>query len=364
MMPTPAAPGESRTARSSSRTPRPDVSCHPVADRDAWNETLSRLPSNHVLQSWDWGAVKARHGWTPVRLRWERDGCPLAAAQVLRRPLPRTPWGVMYVPKGPALDYEDTDLVERVLSDLEAYTRRRRAIFCKLDPDVHLNPVVDLLVARGWRYSDEQIQFRNTALLDLRPPEADLLAQMKGKTRYNVRLARRRGVAIRAGTEQDLPAFYRMYAETGQRDGFTIRAYEYYDDAWRTFLRSGLAHMLLAEVDGETVAGLILFRFSDKAWYMYGASMARHREKMPNYALQWEAIRWARSAGCTVYDLWGAPDTLDEQDRLWGVWRFKEGLGAQYTPHIGAYDYPAVPLLYWAYAVVLPAYRRWLGRQG
>ena len=218
MMPTPAALHESRTARPSSRRSRPEVSCRPIVDRDAWNEALLRLPANHVLQSWDWGAVKARHGWTPVRLLWERGDCPLAAAQVLRRSFPHTPWGVVYVPKGPALDYEDTDLVERVLSDLEAHSRRQRAIFGKLDPDVHLNSIVDVLVARGWRYSDEQIQFRNTALLDLRPPEADLLAQMKSKTRYNVRLARRRGVAIRAGTEQDLPGFYRMYAETGQRD--------------------------------------------------------------------------------------------------------------------------------------------------
>jgi lipid II:glycine glycyltransferase (peptidoglycan interpeptide bridge formation enzyme) len=266
------------------------------------------------------------------------------------------------VPKGPALDYQDAALVDRVLADLEVYSRRRGAILCKIDPDVHLDRVIETLVDRGWRYSDEQIQFRNTALIDLQPSEADLLAGMKSKTRYNTRLAGRRGVVVREGALEDTPLFYQMYAETGQRDGFAIRAYEYYADAWRTFMKAGLAHMLLAEVAGKAVAGLILFCFGEVAWYMYGASTAHHRDKMPNYALQWEAIRWAKAAGCTVYDMWGAPDSLDESDRLWGVWRFKQGLGAQFVPHIGAYDYPASRLLYWTYRLVAPAYRRWLGQ--
>jgi lipid II:glycine glycyltransferase (peptidoglycan interpeptide bridge formation enzyme) len=247
-----------------------------------------------------------------------------------------------------------------VLADLERHARRRRAILCKIDPDVSATAVTEILLDRGWRYSNEQIQFRNTALLDLAPTETELLAAMKSKTRYNIRLAGRRGVAVREGTVEDIPLFYEMYAETGQRDGFLIRPLEYYADAWRTFLEAGLAHMLLAAVDRDAIAGLILFRFGQSAWFMYGASTDKHRSRMPNYALQWEAIRWARSVGCQVYDMWGAPDELIEEDRLWGVWRFKEGLGAQFTPHIGAYDYPALRPLYWAYRIVLPRYLAWM----
>jgi lipid II:glycine glycyltransferase (peptidoglycan interpeptide bridge formation enzyme) len=264
------------------------------------------------------------------------------------------PWGVMYVPKGPALDYTDERLFERVFSDLERYARRQWGIFVKIDPDVDGPDIVAALIDRGWRYSTEQIQFRNTALLDLVSSEKDLLAAMKSKTRYNVRLAGRKGVVVRVGTVEDIPRFYEMYAETGERDGFLIRPFGYYDDAWRLFLEADLAHMLLAQVGDAVVAGLVLFRFGDKAWYMYGASTGKHRSRMPNYALQWEAIRWAKSEGCTVYDLWGAPDTLEERDRLWGVWRFKEGLGARFTPHIGAYDYPTSRLFYWVYRVALP----------
>jgi lipid II:glycine glycyltransferase (peptidoglycan interpeptide bridge formation enzyme) len=268
----------------------------------------------------------------------------------------------MYVPKGPLLDYTNRTLVAHVLADLEEYARRQRAIFCKIDPDTNRSQVTDTLLTRGWHHAAEQIQFRNTALLDLTPQEDELLAAMKSKTRYNVRLARRKGVAIRTGAEPDIPSFYEMYAETGRRDGFLIRPLEYYRDAWQTFLQAGLAHMLLAEVEGDAVAGLILFSFGHTAWFMYGASTGRHRNRMPNYALQWEAIRWAKSAGCTTYDMWGAPDTLAESDRLWGVWRFKEGLGAQFTPHIGAYDYPTSRLFYWAFQNILPRYRDWLRR--
>jgi peptidoglycan pentaglycine glycine transferase (the first glycine) len=332
-------------------------------DRDGWQSALLALPSPHVLQSWDWGEVKYRHGWTPTRLLWQEGNRPIAAAQVLRRALPHTPWGILYVPKGPILDYAQDAHLGLVLDDLEALARQERALFCKIDPDTNLAQVREALVGRGWLYSGEQIQFRNTALLDLAPSEDDLLMSMKSKTRYKVRLAYRRGVKVRAGDRGEIPLFYAMYAETGERDGFLIRPLDYYRDAWDTFLEAGLAHMLLATVGGETVAGLILFRFGKTAWYMYGASTSEHRDRMPNYALQWEAIRWAKKAGCTYYDMWGAPDVLAEQDPLWGVWRFKEGLGAAFAPHLGAYDYPARRALYWAFAVALPRYRALLRRR-
>jgi lipid II:glycine glycyltransferase (peptidoglycan interpeptide bridge formation enzyme) len=339
------------------------MSYHVITDREQWNSALLALPCPHVLQSWDWGEVKRRYRWTPTRLLWKAGNRPIAAAQVLRRPISHTPWSAAYAPKGPILDYTDQGLVVRVLVDLETFARRQRSIFCKVDPDTNLPTVKEALVARGWRYSDEQIQFRNTALLDVTPPEKDLLTAMKSKTRYNIRLAARKGVTVHVGTPADIPLFYEMYAETGRRDGFLIRPQSYYADAWETFLNAGLAHMLLATVDGDAVAGLILFRFGRTAWFMYGASTSKHRNLMPSYALQWEAIRWIKTADCTTYDMWGAPDTLDESDRLWGVWRFKQGLGAQFTPHIGAYDCPgASNVLYWAFQVLLPRYRNWLRR--
>ena len=145
-----------------------------------------------------------------------------------------------------------------------------------------------------------------------------------------------------------------MYAETGGRDGFLVRPYAYYRAIWERFLADDLGHLLLAEVAGQPVAGIYLFRFGPTAWYFYGASTDQSRELMPNHALQWAAMRWAKSVGCTRYDWWGAPDILDESDPMWGVYRFKQGFGGEFTRGIGAWDYPTHRAAYWAYTVAMP----------
>jgi peptidoglycan pentaglycine glycine transferase (the first glycine) len=348
-----------------------------VADAGTWDRALLALPNPHVLQSWAWGEFKSRHGWRATRLLFEERGETVAAASVLHRRLPRLPLSVLYVPRGPALDWTDAGLAGRVLAELERLARRRRALFVKVDPDVYhpggvppFSPhpanapqVARLLAARGWLASPEQIQFRNTVLLDLTRSEEELLAAMKPKTRYNVRLAMRRGVQVRRGAPADLDLFYQLYAETAARDGFPIRPLDYYRDAWGSFLQgaaSAAAHLLLAEFQGQAVAGLVLFTFGPVAWYLYGASSNRHRKHMPNQLLQWEAIRCARAAGCTLYDLWGAPDQLDESDPMWGVYRFKLGLGGELARGLGAWDFPASRPGYRLYMEIIPRYLAWL----
>lgn len=337
-----------------------------ITERAAWNRALLALPAPHLLQTWEWGEVKAQTGWTAQRLLWTQPatGAPAAAASLLLRRIGRLPWGVAYVPKGPLLDWDDPTTAELALAGVEATARQRRAIFVKIDPDVDPaslagQRLVTTLRRRGWQASAEQIQFRNTALLNLAAGEEALLAGMKPKWRYNIRLAERRGVQVRLGSPADLPAFYALYAETGSRDGFIVRPFEYYQQTWLRFMQPAgkeapWAALLLAEVEGDAVAGLIIFGFAATAWYLYGASSERQRNLMPNHLLQWEAMRLAAARGCTSYDLWGAPDVLDESDALWGVWRFKEGFGAQFAPHIGAWDFPVNRPLYHLYTDAMP----------
>ncbi len=366
-------------------------SCREVTDAGAWDQLLLALPNPHILQSWAWGQFKSRHGWSAIRLVFEEEGQVVAAASVLQRKLPRLPVSILYVSNGPNLDWEDSARAHQVLAELEGLARRCRALFVKIDPDIYFpeestRPGADtalsssapsgtllsrpacapqatrLLTERGWCPSDEQIQFRNTVLLDLRGSEEELLAAMKQKSRYNVRLAWRKGVTIRRGTVNDLSSFYQLYSETAQRDGFLIRPIDYYLDAWGSFLERDMAHLLLAEVEGEATAGLILFSFGPTAWYMYGASSGRHRRLMPNNRLQWEAMRQARATGCTLYDLWGAPDRLDESDPMWGVVRFKLGLGGRLAEGLGAWDYATHGTAYRFYTEIMPRYLGWLRR--
>jgi len=276
---------------------------------------------------------------------------------------------VAYIPKGPSLDWRNSQLVERVLTQIEAYARAKGCIFVKIDPDVREDEaagmaLLEMLDRRGWRYSVDQIQYKNTGFTDLTQDEDTLLAELKSKWRYNVRLATRREVQIRVGSVDDLATFYPIYKETGQRNGFLVRPYDYYERVWTTYLKAQQdgnnpagGALLLAEHADEALpmAGIFLMRYGDRCWYFYGASSERRRRDMPNYLLQWAGIKWAKEQGCAIYDWWGAPtDDDDPDDDLYGVWQFKQGFGAALQPHIGAWDFPVSPLLYRGYTELMP----------
>ncbi|MBI3172648.1 MAG: peptidoglycan bridge formation glycyltransferase FemA/FemB family protein [Chloroflexi bacterium] len=364
-------------------------------NRQSWNQIISALPNPHFLQTYEWGQVKAKYGWTPLYAVWGANGefkveanpetlssfvfPVVAAALILKKSVIRRGFAarlsILYAPKGPLLDWENAPLRKRVLDDLQSFAKKQGAIFLKLDPDVVLGTgvpnsdndsvhsdgqaVMSELKGRGWVFSADQIQFRNSVLIDLHPAEDEILARMKQKTRYNVRLAEKKGVTVRVGNLEDLGMLYRMYAETSVRDGFVIRDEGYYQTVWKLFLQP-IVHgqpstiPLIAEVDHEPVAAIFLFTFAGRAYYVYGMSRDAHREKMPTYLLQWEAMKRAKAAGCTVYDLWGAPEVFDESDSMWGVYRFKEGLGGEVVRTLGAWDYAPNALWYKLYAEVMP----------
>jgi peptidoglycan pentaglycine glycine transferase (the first glycine) len=335
-----------------------------IRERD-WNSFVAASPGGHVLQSSQWGQLKERFGWQVARVAVEDQGQWQAGAQVLFRPLgPRT---IAYVPKGPIVDWADEQTTQALLEALHQLCRQRRALFLKIEPEVAEDPILaQRLTALGFRASPQTIQPQCTILLDLVPDPADILARMKSKTRYNIRLAGRKGVIVREGKTEDLPGFYRLMRTTGQRDDFGIHSEAYYETAHQLFVPQGLAKLFLATCEDQVLAGIMAFAFGQRAWYMYGASSDEHRNLMPNYLLQWEAIKWARERGCQTYDLWGIPDEKEEvlereftqrSDGLWGVYRFKRGFGGQVMRYLGAYDYVYSPLLYWLYSKVV-SYRR------
>ena len=356
-----------------------------VQNATRWNELVASLPQAHILQTWQWGQVKARLGWKMLPYIWcnEQDQV-LAAALILQRVIPTSGFAarlsLLYIPRGPLLDWGDPVLCACVLDDIQELARRKSAIFIKIDPEVLLGKgipgsdeaedeslgatFVDNLKRRGWRFSKEQIQFRNTVIIDLTSTEEVMLARMKQKTRYNIHLAERKGIQIRPGTMADLPMLFKMYAETSIRDGFIIRDPSYYEYTWGTLLQNQMAEFLVAEFENWPVAGVVVYRFGGKAWYINGMSAALHREKMPNYLLQWEAMRRAKAAGCKVYDLWGAPNNFVETDTMWGVFRFKEGLGGTVLRTPGAWDYTTHPWLYRLYSQTLPHLLEIMRRKG
>lgn len=349
-----------------------------IASSTDWNALLRPLPYAHILQTWEWGEFKrVTTGWQPHRLAFYRGDGLVALASVGVRSV--GPLKVMYAPKGPVFADDDLAMWQTVLDALQAWARRQGAIWLKIDPDVIVGTGVPgeddaqdeprgaalagVLHGQGWRFSADQVQFRNTILLDLTQSEDALLAAMSQNTRRKVRIAEREGVRIRHGTLDDLPLLYDLYRVTGERDDFLIRPFDYYGEAWRRFIAAGLAHPLIAEADGRAVAHVILFHFGRKCWYFYGASSNEARDKMPNHLLQWEAMRWAKTQGYAVYDMWGAPNDFVESDPLWGVYNFKRGFRGEVARHVGAWDYAPYPPLYRAYTEMMPRVMRWLRRR-
>jgi lipid II:glycine glycyltransferase (peptidoglycan interpeptide bridge formation enzyme) len=333
----------------------------------AWDAFVERRADGHALQTSAWAALKSRFGWRTGRVAVHQDGYTVAGASVLFRRLPLGLGTLAYVPKGPLVDWEDAESVTTLFDGLDALCRVHRAFALKLEPDIIESPLSACCPALYALRPASFVQPRRTLLLDLTQTENALLAAMHHKTRYNIRLAARKHVVVREGTIDDLPEFCTLMQATGERDHFGVHSPEYYRIAFQAFVPRGWARLFVAEVhelgiEPAPVAAIMAFAFGSKAWYMYGASGNEHRDRMPNHALQWEAIRWAQSRGCATYDLWGVPDedeaTLDAQylecdDELWGVYRFKRGFAGQLVRYIGAFDRVYNPWLYQAYLFAL-----------
>jgi peptidoglycan pentaglycine glycine transferase (the first glycine) len=324
-------------------------------NRADWEAFLAKNPQIHLLQTAPWGDLKSAFGWRATRVCHGATG-----AQVLFRPL-RLGLTLAYLPKGPiGPDWPG------LWPEVDAHCRRNHAVFLKVEPDGWEDELsAQDLATRlpGFIPSPHTIQPPRTIVVDLRGSEDEVLARMKQKTRYNIHLAEKKDVAVRA--TGDVQSFSRMMAVTGQRDGFSVHSLDYYRSAYDAFAPSGDCALLIAEYQGQPLAGLMVFRRGERAWYVYGASTDQERNRMPAYLLQWEAMRWARAHGCTEYDLWGVPDAdLDalegqfeaRHDGLWGVYRFKRGFGGELRRAPGAFDRVYQPLLY-------RLYRLWLARR-
>lgn len=341
-----------------------------------WNVFLADCPGAHVLQTSTWGDLKASFGWEPLPILAGENGWRVGALVLFRR-LPLS-WSVAYLPKGPviqesiSLSTASFNRVWEILGpEVVQSCHRKRAIFLKVEPDL-IDPSDDKAPSSappGFRPSPHAIQPPRTILVDLAGSEEDLLARMKQKTRYNLRLAQKKGVQVEHSA--DVAAFYQLMQVTGQRDVFAVHSQAYYQRAFDLFSSGDQCTLLLAKFEGELLGGVMVFIQGRRAWYFYGASSSQRRELMAPYLLQWEAMRWARHWGCTQYDLWGIPDApeadLEAQfstrgDGLWGVYRFKRGFGGSVQRAAGPWDQVFHPLLYRFYLWSLK--RRVTGKTG
>lgn len=314
-----------------------------ILDSAGWTKFLKKWPEAHLLQTSAWGKLKADFGWQPLRVANDDAG-----AQVLFRQLPLG-FTLAYIPRGP-VGQNWTQL----WPEIHMICKAHRAVFLRVEPDAE-EPEVGGLQQQMTDFIqvEDSIQPRQTIIIDLAGSSDDWLGRMKQKTRYNTRLAEKKGIQV--NRSQDFSTFERLMQTTGQRDGFGVHTKAYYQKAYELFSKENEVALLQAEYEGKPLAMLMVFFHGKRAYYLYGASGDEERQRMPAYLLQYEAMRWAAERGCTEYDLWGIPDGSEEylekhfeerSDGLWGVYRFKRGYGGRIVRNVSAFDYVYNPILY------------------
>ena len=272
-----------------------------AVDRLEWDAAILSC-GGHLLQSWRWGAFKSRFGWDVERIAVSRSG-RTALAQVLFR----TKAGVSigYIPRGPVWPSDEAEGVGELWARIDEVASRRRTLAIIVEPDRPLPEQSDLNVRLV--PGPEPIQPARSVKVDLLDDQS-LIDQMHPKTRYNVRLALRRGVSTRIAEQPDVSIgeFYEMLRDTASRNEFVVHALDYYREFLHAF--GADACLLFAEIDGKQVAGVIAAVFGEEGIYMYGASSTQQRAHGAAFLLQHETMRWARSRGARRYDLWGIPE--------------------------------------------------------
>lgn len=324
----------------------------PYAEADAeWDAFVAAHPRGSLLQTTNWARLKNRFNWSSQRVWLKRDGRLVAGAQVLFRSAALGIIKIGYIPHGPLVDWQDNEQLNLLFNQIDLTAYNQRAGLMKIEPliwqgespvDWHNLPQR----LEGRMLKGDTIQPPQTMLIDLRPSLEEILARMKQKTRYNIRLSARKGVTVRRGSIDDVPVFNQLIRLTGERDHFGVHAPAYYKAAFELFAPHQAA-MFISEFEGRPLAAVMVFTLGEKAAYLYGASSGEERNRMPNYAAQWAAIKWAKERGCTTYDLWGIPDAPEEEleaefthrrDGLWGVYRFKRGFGGEIKRTVGTLD--------------------------
>jgi lipid II:glycine glycyltransferase (peptidoglycan interpeptide bridge formation enzyme) len=295
-----------------------------------------------LLQSDFWARFKQGQGWTAHVFAVRAGSFDPFPLMVLTRPLARL-FSIAYVPFGPPRDPgADRGAMLAGIARALAPLLPRGTLFLRFDlPWIRDGEAPRVRGPRGVRKAASDMQPASTVIVDIAPPADAILSALKPKTRYNIRLAAKKGVVVEEGSAGDLDAWYELYRETAQRDRIGIHARRYYagllDAARAESVQGARVLLLVARHEGDLLAGNIVAFWKDRAVYLYGASSGNKRNLMPTYALQWAAILRAQAAGCTTYDLFGVPPHPDPRHPMSGLYQFKTGFGPV-TERWGTWD--------------------------
>ena len=311
-------------------------------------------PKGNFVQRYLWGKQKPMWQWDAIAVRGE-DGAIRGSLAVMTRKVPGIGRTLMYGCRGPVCDLDDRETFSQLLDGARALAKKYKSYVIKIDPDVPSSNTAfsSMLQSFGFRAKEggknfEAIQPRYVFRLNVEgKTEEELLANFHQKWRYNIRLAERKGVTVRVCGKEMVPAFSDLMLTTGVRDGFVTRKPEYFAAMLDNLGEHARLYMAFDPND-TPIAGTLAIHYGDKVWYLYGASSNEHRNLMPNYLLQWRMIQWAVETNCRIYDFRGVSGDVSEDNPLYGLFRFKQGFGGDFTEFVGEMDLVLSPVIYWA----------------
>lgn len=301
----------------------------------------------HPLQSWQWGEARKKMGIDLLRLgEFEKDTLQ-NVFQVTFHPIPKTTFNIGYLPRSlwPS---------QATINFLYDYGKKHNVIFFKMEPNIKKSEFNDVISkSKNIQQSSHPLFPIWTQVMDLQASEEEMLKNMHSKTRYNIRLATKKGVTVKEeSTDEGFEKFSKLYFETTKRQKYFGHTKHYHQLVWET-LKESMAHILIAYYEGKPLAAYELFYFNNTFYYPYGGSSDEHRNVMAANLIMWEAIRLGKKLGATSFDMWGsiAPD-YDKNDPWAGFTRFKEGYGSQFVEMAGSYDLVVSPTLYKGYNIL------------
>ena len=336
-------------------------------DRQAYKEFLENHDRCNFQQSPEWAKVKGN--WkNEVIISKDKKGNIVGALSVLIRKVPI--WGnLLYASRGPICDIHDEEVLKDLMDGLKELGKKYKAFTIKWEPDVKSDDSTfrEIVAKSGFKIKDdakdfnEGIQPRYVFRLDIKDKtEDEIFSAFHSKTRYNIRLATKKGVEIREGTREDLKDFTKIMEITGKRDNFLTRPLSYFEKMYDELAPNHLK-LMMAYYEGKPISGIIDIIYGNKIWYLYGASSNEHRNLMPNYLLQWEMIKYSIENKKDMYDFRGVVGIVDESHPQYGLYRFKKGFNAEFTEFIGELYINYKPLTYKMYKITEKLYKKIAG---
>lgn len=284
-------------------------------------EFLQNNPKTNFMQSPEWARVKTE--WKNEFITVEdENGNIKGTMSILLRKVPFINRHIMYAPRGFVCDVHDKETLKELTIKAQEIAKKYRAFIFRLDPDVlqsdeEFKKIITELgykTKKNIKNIGQVLQPKYVFRLNVKDKtEEELLQSFESKTRYNIRLAGRKGVTVRQGTRNDLKIFYDIMKTTGSRDDFFIRPLSYFQKIYDE-MGEKHARIYIAEFEGEPIAATMPIYYGNKVWYLYGGSSNKHRNLMPNYLIQWEMIKWAIEEKCDWYDFRGVSGFKSEKD--------------------------------------------------